>query len=359
MNTQISDNLENLPLQGDEFERYFAKIGVSFETLLKIYKKTSVSENEEEEIVRNYLKRFLNSMQCLRMKYLYSDKELKINSCDSGFPSHYEFSSLETDMTEGESKIKGLLPQLTIKRKIIDSIFENNEDPIDLLKKMSERTFLDMLFSKEQFHLFSPGNLIRLNNDKEYMYYWATFDYSTNIPYIYIMVFETSYDEVFHESEEAMQEFFKTVKSNGTRAPNLNIVAVSIDEELRKVHPKIIKRISIGPFYAEGFSSHSNDEINSLLSLGDTGRRFIILMRHEHVFSAKQVISNSFFRGEQKREIFHVPEYDTELYSRGISNGESIVILPYEIHQQAGDIFDKSRIFSFDKEGNLNYVWKI
>ena len=100
---------------------------------------------------------------------------------------------------------------------------------------------------------------------------------------------------------------------------------------------------------------HSDEQVNSLLSLAEPGRRFILQMREDHVFSKKQVTSKKIFAKGQKREIFHVPTQDLDLYEKGISGGESFVILPYELHQHMGKLFEQSRIFSFDQEGNIHH----
>jgi len=306
--------------------------------------------------VRKHLQRFLNSLQSLHMKYSYGEGEdtLNIDATDSGFPNHYELSKLEVDQIQAKQFVVDKLPVSVMKRKMVDYMFKKQKDPVHLLSNLAERVYYDSLLSHEQFNLFSTGNLIDLGNGG-YVYDWAAFDSSTNMPYIYTMTFETSFEKSFHTSPDEVMQFLKVVKSWGNRAPKLNLVAAGIDSDLSHIHPKVLKRVRIGPFFAADFAQHSDDKVNSLLALADPGRRFILEMREDHVFSEKQVQPKKLFAKGQKREIFHVPKQDMDLYERGISGGESMVILPYELHQNMGRLFEKSRVFSFDKQGHINH----
>lgn len=346
-------NLDNIPLKRDELERYFRKIARSFEVLLRVYQETGL-ESEEATFVRSYLQRYINSLRALRMKYLFSeDGNLKIDGSDCGFPNYHEFSKLMIDSERTEQELAKVLPSLVLRRKMVDYMFTHQADPVHMLPSMGYRAYLDELASHEQFLVYNPGQILKLKNNM-YMYHWACIDPSSNIPFIYFMVFEASSENPFHTSPEAMEEFFRVVKSEGSRAPKLNILATSIDAELPNIHPKLIKRLSIGPFYSEGFSEPDSDEIQSLLQTGGNGRRFILFLRSEHIFSNRQVVTNSFFSKGQKREIFHVPDYNADLYAKGISGEESSVILPHEILQHNRKVFEGHRIFSFDTEGNIH-----
>lgn len=349
-------NLDNFPLKRDELERYFRKMGISFEILLRTYQESGMGVESQEAIyIRAYLQRYINSLRALRIKYLFSeDNNLKIDRSDSGFPTYHEFSKLQVDMERTEAELAKIVPSLVLRRKMIDSIFTDRIDPTHMLPMMGYRAYLDELASHEQFLPFTPGQLLRLK-DNSYVYHWACVDPSTNIPYMHFMAFESTYETPFHTSSEATKEFLRVIKSEGSRAPKLNILATSIDTELPHVHPKLIKRLSIGPFYSEGFSEPSSKEIQELLQVGKEGRRFILFLRSEHVFSSRQVTTNSFFSKGQKREIFHVPEYNTELYAKGISGEESSVILPHEILQHNRKVFDGHRICSFDTERTIHY----
>ncbi len=363
MNMDEKIDLNRVPLGEDELIKYFRQIFTTFEVLKAIYRVQFEKGNKEAQVVYEYLEKLFYTFQVLRIKHLYSDQEknLKLDKTDSGYPNHYDFFSLQTDLRDREGKRYAVPKQNALKREMLDFMFKHGKQPEALLPKMAERVYLDMLEKDKLFLPFNSGMLGAVGKNKKehlYMCYWSCFNAEDNLPYVYLMTFTSTLPggDPLHENKEALAAFRETVKSEGSRAPKLNIVASGIDTALDDVHPKILKRIRLGPFYSLNFSENLAPELKELFAHGDEHRHFALFMESEFVTSKKQIVSSSFFSKGKIREIFFVPEHQMEFYEKGISGLERSVILPYKLHQHANKLFAGYKVFSYDKKGVIHGI---
>lgn len=346
---------DSISLSGTTLDVYGNKLNESLQSLSLIFQKDMIGTPIDSKAIQYYLKRLKNSLECLRMKYRYSDRGLEIDSTDSGFPTYYEFSLLWVDSESAEEKQAHLLPQSVIKRKMVDHFFSEMSDNPKLLSQMADRVYYDTVSTTDIFFPMNLGELMKVG-ENSYVFHWATFDSRLNTPFVYVMSFETSYDEAFHLSQDIMKEFIEVIKFEGAPTRKLNLTAMSIDEKLPYIHPKILKRFSLGPFYAEDIVTHVSGEINDLLSTGQPGRRFLMKLGEETIFSAKQQQKTGFLSIGKKVEIFYLPADKPLLRNKGISSEGSYVILPYELHQNSRGLFHQENVFSFDTKGNIVHV---
>ncbi|MCI5137649.1 MAG: hypothetical protein D3922_04365, partial [Candidatus Electrothrix sp. AR1] len=143
---------------------------------------------------------------------------------------------------------------------------------------------------------------------------------------------------------------------------------MAIDHRLESIHPKMLKRICIGPMYSQTFSAGLDENVQRFFETGDDGRKFVFHLTEQFVFSAGQsVIKDQEILGnmlakKQVRERFYIPkpthvdEYAVfnELEEQKASLIRKTVVMPYKLHQHRQDLYTGCKIISFTKDGTIN-----
>lgn len=363
----------------DEYVKYMTQTLTAFKALEKIYQLKQERDKEaveEHRIVLQYLKKLVYTFDLLRWKYLFntSDK-LKIDKSDSGFVNFYEISQIETDLRKDAEPLDSQDAGISLKERILVSLLQKGKDPEELLAEMAATEYRKRLIREELFLFFNEGKLSRKDDDhsekRKYFFYWGCYDKKSNMPYIYLLDFEQDKEVPgLDANEETLSEFMNVIRSEGSRAPAAGIVAMAIDQRLEHIHPKMLKRLCIGPIYSKSFSVDLDDEIHNFLDAGDKGRRFVFHLTEQFVFSIGQSIIKDqqllgeIIKGERVRERFFIPkpgdidEYAAfnELEEQKASLIRKTVIMPYKLHQHLKDVYKDFKIISFTRSGSINGV---
>ena len=357
---EILDNAhqKTILLRGDSLSRYIDKLNIPLQTLSVILENKQMGDELERLAIQDCLEKFKTSLNCLSLKHKLSDTGLEIDAVHSGFPTYYEFSLVAVDKRTSDEKKSYMLPQLAIKRKMIDHIFSKKKDCQNLLSDMYTRVYYDRVSTVDIFQLLNLGRLIK-TGEQTYMYYWSMIDSQYNTPCIYVLNFESSYPRPLEESQDLMKILLETIHSYGAIRQNLLVTATGIDNSLPFIQPKILKRFSLSSFCAHDIvTNHVCDETRSLLSMGQEGRRFLFRIDEEAIVSSHQEKrKKGLFSSDKGKvvEIFHLSP-DPKLRNQGVSLKRSYVILPYELHQKSVNMFNDFDVFSFDTKGDINHV---
>ncbi|MBX4205355.1 MAG: hypothetical protein KW788_04205 [Candidatus Doudnabacteria bacterium] len=288
---------------------------------------------------------------------------------ESGFPNHAEFARLETDMLTRDSQLLDIPTETLLKLALLDHMFAKHEESADLLWQLSERAYLDGLDPTRLFLAYTGGELLRQTDTKTtraYTYSWACLDFETNRPYLHVMGFEQDKDtDPLEDSPTLFRQFLKVVRAEGSRIPDMQILGASIDEALTAIHPKIIKRVSIGPLYSPLLLNGDTDETEkyacTLLShYSHRTSDFMLTLTTEVLFSESQKPTRGIFSSKRVMEIFHIPFTDEEAFRRRASMVRTNIMLPHVVNQHltAEDakvlIPAGARIVTYDEEGDVH-----
>lgn len=356
----------------DEYGQYFRLLRQAFTILTKWYEK--IGADFESKTVANALIRLLNTAEALRLKYTYDlEHFLKVDLTESGFPNYLEIEAVSNDYLRKDEILPTLPTLSTLIRMLLDHLFKYREDSAGLLCRLSQRSYLTALTADKIFFPFTPGELVcqkerTKNGARQYIFTWFTFDFRTNLPFVYIMTFEQdAREEALEDRGSAWKEFSEAIFAEGSRASQLRLVAEGIDNRLTYIHPKVIKRICLGPIYAGFLMDNYQDNsdkwqqaFKSLIEKTQCDDGFVMLLTDEILFSKGEVKVGSIFNSKV-RQVFHVPEDDLECYVRGISVVHRYALLPHCLWQEAANNevlrqlgFANFKPLTFNKEGIIN-----
>jgi hypothetical protein len=303
--------------------------------------------------VPGFVEKLLVTIGMLRIKYTYmasNTRPLWVDATASGFPNAMELGNLAQDVQRRRERLLQLAVPVALKRAVLDRLFQDLADPPNLLAQLSERVYFDLLDESRLFLPFTMGE-IRLRSQEKtqrsYVASWACYDFATNRPYVHVMTFDQdASEEPLERQGAAYARLREVLRAEGSRAPDVGILALAIDDALEPIHPKILKRLCIGPLHApmllDGRPTDPDDATAAVCVplLQRYGRRpddFVLELRDEIVFSKAQQVTRSLLAPRGKvREIFAITETDPECYARRASVVHHYVLLPHDLLQHMG-----------------------
>lgn len=336
----------------DEYAKYFNMLGAAFGLVLRSY-QGAASQSEETGIVAGFLKKLQFNMEVLRIRWTYglsNERPLRIDLTDSGFPNSMEINKLAVDLAMKTEMLKNIPAKTLLKMQLLDHLLEKESDSPEIVQRLTERAYFEKLDADNLFLSFTPGDLILKKKAangqswRNYLFSWGCYDTSTNRPYIHLMTFDQDLEQQpLEEREQSFKEFLKVVRAEGSRAPDVKILAFAIDDALEPIHPKIVKRLCIGPLYSglfEGREMDGEDQQQAIFKalLRDYARNendFVLLMSDEIIFSKAQSVTRRLL-STKVREIFAITEEDPQCFRRGASVVHHTMLLPHYLLQHIG-----------------------
>ncbi|MCI0560832.1 MAG: hypothetical protein MN733_20300 [Nitrososphaera sp.] len=321
------------------YGEYFPALELSFSLLLKgltLGENGSGGKANEVKVTEHFLERMLGSLRALGKKYRYNPNRDFGVYFNSGFPTALEITHLAVDLELKQEKLAILPSETMLKETMLDEMLGKGEDPKEALWQMSQVQYYGSLDPKTLMLPFVPGTLELLSDRegakrREYLFSWACYDFVTNRPYIHLLVFEHDKKEgPLTEGTLGFDSLLDVIRSEGSRVPELIILATQIDELLGAIHPKFLKRTAIGPFFWNGFSVE-DDPLGSLLREHGSDNDFILLWRDEILFSTQEEAVGLIFK--KARQIFHIPETDAECYKGRVSCLHRFMLAPHSVLQ--------------------------
>lgn len=330
------DVLETLESK-DEYSGYFNHLWRIFTLLYKAHEQLASKGHFETEIIKSFLNKFLFTIELLRLKHLYNlDRPLNVDLTESGFPHSIDMVNLEVDLDLVEEKLTALPNESILAQAILDHLFEHKEEPTELLTRMATVKYLSMLDEQKMFGMFVPGSLeLRSHNDKirSYIFSWGCYDVKTNRPYIHILFFDqNAKSESLEKDKIAFDGFLDVIRSEGSRVPDVGILALAVDQSLEDIYPKVLKRIGIGPVYGK-YCRDDNEIMTYLRSEGLKEEDFVLFFSTSIVFSIEERVSKGLFSKGKIRQVFHIPESDEECYANKASKVHKYALAPHKVIQ--------------------------
>ena len=337
----------------DEYRRYFDLLRSVAERLRACYRAQDANASYEAGIVPGFVEKLLVTIGVLRVKYTHASRDARplwVDVSASGFPNSMELSNLKQDLLRRKERLLQLPVPVALKRAVLDRLLQDFADPPGLLAQLSERVYFELLDEAALFLPFTMGDVTLRTTEKtrrSYVASWACYDFETNRPYVHVMTFDQdASEEPLEHQGAAYARLLEVLRAEGARAPDVGILALAIDDALDPIHPKILKRLCIGPLYAPLLLDRCPPDPDDPAAavLGPLIRRhgrspddFVLELRDEIVFSKAQQVTRSLLAPRGKvREIFAITETDPECYERRASVIHHHVLLPHDLLQHMG-----------------------
>lgn len=346
---ELDDN--RVPIAGDVRVRlYFSQMHKALAALRGAVEGGTTITNAERRTVLHFVERLQHTFEILALRHFFPGPSpaLRIDRTDSGFAHFSTLLELAADLKSRDERLSEIPLFEELKRSMLDQIVEHGVHPRGLQEQMMHRLYLEALGEEKLFRAFVPGKLEKVGEGlASWFWSFATYDRALNRPFIYLIYF--SYDEGQGPLEPDSEAFAQIqAVAEGSAAGRINLLGFSnrLDERVRAMSPRIVKRLVLGPYWASHFTG-ADGEIGELLEAQQERLPFAMCWEVETLISERETrVGGGWLSKGQLRQVFWIPK-DIDLTARGVSQRERYVLLPHWLAQQveeAGLLADHNRI---------------
>lgn len=330
--------------------RYFAK----FERIIGYLRGVASSLSDSQgaidlaqvDVLEGYLLALTNTFTALSYKHLMTHhlphalpQQLEIDRSDSGFPVFREFLNIANDLIQLDKHLEQLPDRDTLRAEMVDHILMDRTSPRQLQIAMSQRVYYELLRDKPMFLSQNHPQAMWLGNispqRRQYLIHWAVYDSQTNLPVIYMMVLEdTGAVASLTQDEKRWPQVQMHLMAQSLSSLKLVTIAMGLDKDFEDLHPKMLRRIHVGPMYSHAFTQQ-HGPLREVLeeAAGEAGLDWALTWMTETLVSAKTEQRSTGVFGKADKEIYEIDLYSRDEKENGASRVDRSLILPFRPYQ--------------------------
>ena len=333
-----SGDYVSLP-HADAYATYFNQIARAL-SLVQRWSHDHLEDDSPDAVLLSlFLDRLLRSLELLRLRYRYSrENTLHLDLNASGLPHSTELARLAMEQATVDEWKSKLPPVSLLKEKALDTLFDQRDLPHEALQQLATWHYLEALPGAEFMGpYFFAGIHKRPSNGSRasFVAAWACYDSEENLPAFYLLQFEYSgRARDLEEGGSLHAPFLQKIEREARHQPPLAVLATAIDETFDKVHPKMLRRLTLGPFIFPRFSFDSGSLAEFVRTRGKPDD-LAFSVSSEVIVSSREVVKGKagLFRPAKVREIFKIAESDLACWDRKLSALARYVFLPHHLWQ--------------------------
>lgn len=347
----MSDNSVKEALTSDHVElydplvarRYFAK----FETIGGYLAKVAAElENEgrltrtEARVLGKYVSGVVATFRALNHKYLMTGKaeaasRLTIDRHESGFPVAQELMMMAVDAQQADKHLAGMAAEAEIKDRMIRTIVGELKLPVGLQFALSQRLYFEALQQGGLFWLRNDPDAQWLGQEGErrkYLIHWAVWDTGLNLPVVYLMDVEDSGKKPLPNDEYRWPQVQQKVLAQSMGGLKLLTIATGFDQDFEGLHPKRLRRMTLGPMYSASFTLQSGPISQVLIDArAPDGQDWALVWTMEDLISDREEPVKDGWFSTRPRQVYKLDPLTGA--DTGATTLERMIILPERPYQ--------------------------
>jgi hypothetical protein len=219
----------------------------------------------EARLMGQYLAGVVATFRALNHKYLMTGKaeaasRLTIDRHESGFPVTQELMVMALDAAQADKHLDGMASAAELKDRMIRTIVGDLKIPAGLQFAMSQRLYFEALKVGGVFWARNDPDAQWLGQEAErrkYLVHWAVWDSQINLPVVYLMDVEDSGRKPLPNDDYRWPQLQQKVLAQSVGGLKLLTIATGFDADFEGLHPKRLRRITLGPMYSASFTLQS------------------------------------------------------------------------------------------------------
>ena len=347
----MSDNSVKEALTSDHAElydplvarRYFAKFQTIGGHLARVAAELEAEgrlTRTEARILGQYLAGIIATFRALNDKYLMTGKaeaasRLTIDRHESGFPVAQELMMMAVDAQQADKHLAGMASEAELKDRMIRTIVGELKLPVGLQFALSQRLYFEALKEGGLFWLRNDADAQWLGQEGErrkYLVHWAVWDTGVNLPVVYLMDVEDSGKKPLPNDDYRWPQLQQKVLAQSVGGLKLLTIATGFDTDFEALHPKRLRRITLGPMYSAGFTLQSGP-ISRVLedARAPEGQDWALVWTVEDLVSDREEVVKDGWFSSRPKQIYRLDPLTGA--DTGATVQERMIILPERPYQ--------------------------
>ena len=347
----MSDNSVKEALTSDHAElydplvarRYFAKFQTIGGHLARVAAEMETEgrlTRTEARILGQYLGGIIATFRALNDKYLMTGKaeaasRLTIDRHESGFPVAQELMMMAVDAQQADKHLAGMASEAELKDRMIRTIVGELKLPVGLQFALSQRLYFEALKEGGLFWLRNDADaqwLGQVGDRRKYLVHWAVWDTGVNLPVVYLMDVEDSGKKPLPNDDYRWPQLQQKVLAQSVGGLKLLTIATGFDTDFEALHPRRLRRITLGPMYSASFTLQSGP-ISRVLedARAPEGQDWALVWTVEDLVSDREEVVKDGWFSSRTRQIYRLDPLTGA--DTGATVQERMIILPERPYQ--------------------------
>ena len=351
--------------------RYFAK----FETITRHLsgvagemEKDKTFSDLDSAVLEDYIRAISRSFKALSLKYLVSgrldgigQKHLTIDFHESGFPVFQEIVTMANDAAQAARHLDGMAEAERLKDEMVRQIVGERIVPTRLQYALSQRMYYETLRDGglyfAQMHPAAEFISDVSGGRRGYLLHWGVYDSQMNVPVVYLMEVVDSGKKALPLDERRWPAAQAHLLAQSVGGLKLLTIAKGFDTDFGDLHPKRLRRFTLGPMYSAAFTLQTGAmrEVLEEAKAGP-GEDWALAWTVEELVSERVEVEEGWF-SKTEREVFRLDPFAAQGAETGASRITRSLILPQRPFQVLAEKdpegFRALRKFVVGKEGRV------
>ncbi|MDP4893569.1 hypothetical protein [Cypionkella sp.] len=349
--TALTDDHQEL-YDGPTARRYFAKFERITGHLLRVTGEVEAEgqlTRTEARILGRYLTALTGTFRALSYKYLMTGRSegsasLTFDRHESGFPVAQELMMMALDAAQVQKHLGGMASTVELKDRMVRQILRDLTVPVQLQFALAQRLYYEALaLAVDQAGgIFWPKNdpdvqfIRELPGRRHFLLHWAVYDTQLNLPVVYLMDVEDSGKKPLPRDDRRWPMVQAHLMAQSAMGLKLLTIAQGFDKDFSGLHPKRLRRMTLGPMYSHDFTLQSGP-ISQVLSDAKAadGEDWALVWTVEDLLSEREEEVKEGWFSSAERQVFKLDAFAPD---SGLSRMDRMVILPERPYQVLAEL---------------------
>lgn len=349
--TALTDDHQEL-YDGPTARRYFAKFERITGHLLRVTGEVEAEgqlTRTEARILGRYLTALTGTFRALSYKYLMTGRSegsasLTFDRHESGFPVAQELMMMALDAAQVQKHLGGMASTVELKDRMVRQILRDLTVPVQLQFALAQRLYYEALaLAVDQAGgIFWPKNdpdvqfIRELPRRRHFLLHWAVYDTQLNLPVVYLMDVEDSGKKPLPRDDRRWPMVQAHLMAQSAMGLKLLTIAQGFDKDFSGLHPKRLRRMTLGPMYSHDFTLQSGP-ISQVLSDAKAadGEDWALVWTVEDLLSEREEEVKEGWFSSAERQVFKLDAFAPD---SGLSRMDRMVILPERPYQVLAEL---------------------
>ncbi len=330
--------------------RYFAKFDRITGHLARVAAEFEVEgrlSRLEARVLGSYVTRLSATFRALSYKYLMTGRvegplpgQPTFDRHESGFPIAQELMVMAVDAQQADKHLAGMASETELKDRMVRQIVGDLTIPGKLQFALSQRLYYQAL---------QAGGLFWARNDpdaqwiadagtrRRYLVHWAVYDTQANLPIVYLLELEDSGKRPLPNDANRWPQAQAHLMAQSLAGLKLLTVAQGFDTDFDDLHPKRLRRITLGPMYSHEYTLQSGP-ISAVLAnaKAPAGEDWALVWTVEDLVSDRvEQVKEGWFSSAE-RQIYQLASVGGA--DSGTTRTERMIILPERPYQALAEL---------------------
>lgn len=331
--------------------RYFAKFERITGHMLRVAGEVEAEgrlTRTEAHTLGRYLAALTTTFKALNYKYLMTGRaegspRLTFDRHDSGFPVAQELMLMALDAAQVDKHLGGMASEAELKDRMVRQIVRDLTAPVQLQFALSQRLYYESL---------AMGGLFWARNDpdcqwiedvsrngtdrKHFLVHWAVYDTQVNLPVVYLLDVEDSGKKPLPHDDRRWPMAQAHLMAQSIAGLKLLTIAQGFDKDFSGLHPKRLRRITLGPMHSHDFTLQSGP-ISQVLADANApdGEDWALVWTVEDLISDREEEVKDGWFSTAERQVYKLDPINTD---SGTTRTERMVILPERPYQVLAEL---------------------